>query len=596
MGDACRGAAGAPDFRGAKMLATKTFRFRKSAAVLTAFLLAACGGAENENANEALQQDVAALIVLNADIRTVDPDSPRASALAVSGGRFIAVGRDAEIEALAGPATARIDAGGASVIPGLIDGHVHLTSGLDLVRGVNLYGIADKAEWLRIIAEKDKALPDGAWLLGGRWDNSLSGDPLPTKEELDAVVPDRPVMLRDVDGHSAWVNSKALELAGIDAATPSPADGVIVKDPATGEPTGVLKEGASALVYASEAYRAGAAMDRGERLDALADTLSFASALGLTGAHDMSGLDAFADYEALLEQGRLPLRIWYGFFPSEEEAADFAAIAASRKTYEDNGPRLALGYVKYMIDGVLSTYTAALFEPYADKPDETGLPMMDQAALDDAVARANAAGFPVAVHAIGDKGVDMALNAFAASADKPAQPNRIEHVEMTTDADMPRFTKENVVASMNPHHAVTTFHNYLTERIGPEREENAYAWNAIAKTGAMLVFGSDWPTAPLSPFEQLWAATFRISALGKSPEPWKPENAVSFETALRAYTQGPADAAGWGDEIGSITVGKWADFVILDGALGDPATQDLKDMKVRATYLAGEAVYEPGQD
>ena len=563
--------------------------------MLAAFALAACNAPQGESA-AGPQEDGADLIVVNADIRTVDAENPRASAFAVSDGRFIAVDDAAEIEALAGGATQRIDAGGASVIPGLIDGHTHLTSGLDIVRGVNLYGIADKAEWLRIIAERDRELPEGEWLLGGRWDNSLSGDPLPTKEDLDAVVPDRPVMLRDVDGHSAWVNSKVLELAGIDASTISPADGVIVKDPATGEPTGVLKEGASALVYASEAYRTGAAMDRDQRLDALADTLDFANSLGLTGAHDMSGLGAFADYEALYEEGRLPLRIWYGFFPSDEEAADFGPAASMRKEYERNGPRLALGYVKLMIDGVLSTYTAALFEPYSDRPGETGLPMMDQAALDGAVARANAAGFPVAIHAIGDKGVDMALNAFAASPDKPALPNRIEHIEMVTPEDMPRIAEENVIASMHPHHAVTTFYNYLTDRIGPEREETAYAWNAIAETGATLVFGSDWPTAPLSPFEQLWAATFRVSALGKSPEPWKPENKVSFETALRAYTQGPADAAGWGGEIGSISTGKWADFVILDGAIGDPVTQDLKDMKVRATYLAGEAVYQAPQN
>lgn len=554
-----------------------------------AFMLAAC---EKDGAGAPQAAAYADLIIVNADIRTADPQTSRAQALAVTDGRFSAVGAAADIEALAGPDTQRIDAGGASIIPGLIDGHVHLTSGLDLVRGVNLYGVADKAEWLRMIADLDRKLPEGAWLLGGRWDNSLSGDPLPTKEELDAVVPDRPVLLRDVDGHSAWANSKALELAGIDASTQSPPDGVIVKDPETGEPTGILKEGASALVTGSQAYRTGAAMDDGERRDALADTLRYANSLGLTGAHDMSGLATFDDYVALYEDGRLPLRIWYGLFASDDDIARIGEIAERRGLREDNGPRLDLGYIKTMIDGVLSTYTAVLYEPYADKPGETGLPMMDQETLNTIVAKANGAGFPVAIHAIGDKAVAMSLDAFAASPDKPSLPNRIEHIEMIAEEDLQRFAAEGVLASMHPHHAVTTFHNYLTDRIGAEREDYAYAWNALAGAGATLVFGSDWPTAPLSPFEQLWSATFRISALGKNPDPWKPENAVSFDAALFAYTQAPADAAGWGAEVGSIAQGKWADFVILDAPLGDPVTQDLKTMTVRATYLAGEPVYQ----
>lgn len=554
--------------------------------------LAACSQQPETASQAPAPETFADLIIVNADIHTVDPDQPRANALAVKNGAFAAVGDDGFVGEMTGPDTTVVDAGGATIIPGLIDGHVHLTSGINLVCGVNLYGIADRAEWLRMIAERDRELPEGAWILGGRWDHTLADDPLPTKEELDAVAPDRPILLSDVDGHSTWANSRALELAGIDAATASPSNGVIVKDPDTGEPTGILKEGASSLVYNSAAYQEGTAMNPEERLEALADTLRFANSLGLTGAHEMAGLATFDNYVALAESRRLPMRIWYGFYPNEEELAGLSEIGASRQDYADQGPRLSLGYIKYSIDGVLSTHTAALFEPYADKPDDTGLPMMGQDAINERVAKANAAGFPVAIHAIGDRGVRMALDAFAASPDKPALPNRVEHIEMIKAEDMARFRNENVIASMNPHHAVTTFHNYLTERIGEEREETAYAWNAIAEAGASLVFGSDWATAPLSPFEQLWSATFRISALGENPAPWKPENAVSFDAALHAYTQAAADASGWGGQIGSITPGKWADFVILDATLGEPVTQDLKSVKVRATYLAGEPVYQ----
>lgn len=578
-----------------------------AAAALFAWAAAACApDAPGEAETEQAGVEYADLIVWNADIRTVDADRPRAGAFAVINGKFAAIGDRLAVEVLAGPDTEIIDAGGATVLPGLIDGHVHLFSGLSLIRGVDLTGVADREEWLRRIAARDAELPPGRWIIGGRWDHTLAGDPLPTRQELDAVAPDRPVFLSDIDGHASWVNSLALALAGVDADTPDPEGGEILRDAETGEPSGVLLERARALVFESDAYAAGTELSDDEARAILADTLRYANSLGLTGAHEMGGFDRLYDYRALLEDNKLTMRIWYGAAETNTSWSHFEDLGARGEVVENSpaavaarmqrGPMLQLGYVKTVADGVLSTHTAVLTEPYADRPERKGLPILSADELNEVVVAANGAGFPVAVHAIGDGGVRMALNAFAQSPAKPELKNRIEHIEILHPDDLRRFADEGVVASMQPHHAVTTFHNYLTERVGVEREGLAYAWNALLESGADLVLGSDWGTAPLSPFAQLWAAVFRVSALGREPGAWRPENALSFDDALYAYTQAPADAAGWGEEIGSIAPGKWADFVIVDRALGDPVTQDLRNARAQATFIAGRRVYDRDAD
>jgi predicted amidohydrolase YtcJ len=483
---------------------------------------------------------------------------------------------------------------GATVLPGLIDGHVHLGSGYSLMRGVNLYGIADKKQWFDMIAAKAAELPPGSWIVGGRWDHTLSpGAELPTKEELDAVAPDHPVALGDVDGHSTWVNSLALELAGVDASTPAPQGGEIVHDPQTGEPTGILLESAGGLVRSKVPP-----LSDEERLETLKKTLAFARSLGLTGSHDMSG--PVEDYAVLAERGELAFRIWFGAYTeSPEEAAELAerrdsiasrmAAAAPAGKF---GPMLQLGYAKIGLDGVLSTRTALLLEPYADSPGETGLPNLSQQELDALVAAGNSHGFPVAIHAIGDLAVRMSLDAFEASPVKPPLPNRIEHIEVIDPEDVGRFAQLGVLASMNPHHCITGIDKYNTARVGKERAEWMFAWNKLQRAGATLVFGTDWATAPLNPLEQFYAAVLREKPGGGPAGGWQPESKVSFQDALFAYTQAPADAAGWGDQIGSITPGKWADFVVLDATLPDPLDRSILERRVRSTYIGGRPAYE----
>jgi predicted amidohydrolase YtcJ len=551
-------------------------------ALLLCLLVSGCGASEPP----------ADLIVRGADVRTA-ADSARANAFAVRDGRFVAVGDDRDVEPFRGPDTLVIEGGGRSVLPGLIDAHVHFGSGIPLLRGVNLYGIPSREEWLRRVAERAAELPEGTWILGGRWDHTLvEGGLLPTRTDLDAVAPRHPVALADVDGHSTWANSLALELAGITADTPDPEGGRILHDD-SGEPTGILLE-AGWLVT-----RHVPELEPAERLDALHDTLRFATSVGITTAHDMASASRLDDYVTLLEQDRLPLRIWFGTYGGPEDVDYLAArreqvaAAVADLTTPQQGLRLQHGYVKLGIDGVLSTRTAALLEPYADDRTTSGLPTLEQEALDELVAAYNEAGFPVAIHAIGDRGVRMSLDAFERSQARhtPPLPNRIEHDEVVSPDDAGRFAELGVVASMTPHHCISGIDKYNTARLGLERAAWSFPWGRLRDRGATLVFGSDWATAPLAPLEHLYAATLREKPGGGPPGGWHPDNRLTWEEALRAYTIGPARIIGRGDEIGSIEVGKLADFVLLNAPVPDPVDRSLLELTVAETWIGGERVY-----
>ncbi len=538
------------------------------------------------------------LVVVNGDVYTSDPALSRATGFAVKDGKFVKVGSDGEVRALVGPATKIVDAGGDTVVPGFIDGHTHFMMGSDMVTGVDLSYIVDKAVWLQKIKERSDQLPPGEWLVGGGWDHTLSDGVLPTKEELDSVVPNRPVFLHDIDGHTSWANSLALRMAGITADTPVPPGGEIVLDPKTGEPTGILKEGASERIT----QQPGLQRTPERRLEALRQTIAFANSLGLTGAHEMAGRETLLDYLTLAEKGELNMRVWYGQFTDSPDAIPQAAAdrtlvdqrLAALPVSATKGPTLKFGYIKTIIDGVLSTRTAVMEHDYSDMPGWKGEPFRTQAELESMILAANNADFPVSVHAIGDGGVSTTLNAFANAGKRlpGGFPNRLEHIEVITSADLMRFKSLGLVASMQPNHAVGTIGKYITERIGPEREPRAYVWQEMLANDVPLVFGSDWSTSPLSPLSQINDAVFRESPFGLGNGPWYPENAVTFEQALTAYTQAGANATPWAQEVGSITAGKWADFVILDDKLPTPLDRSIRQRHVRATYLAGRSVFE----
>lgn len=537
------------------------------------------------------------LIVINADIRTVEPAKPRATALAVRDGKFVAVGNESMIDELRGKNTQVVDAHGNTVTPGFTDAHTHFIVGTDLIRGVDLYNIGDRNQWARLIAEKDKSLPAGEWLVGGRWDVTLTdSQELPTRQELDKIVADRPVVLTDADFHSIWVNSKAMELAGITADTPDPAGGEIVRDK-NGQPTGVFKENAIDLIYLSKKF----VSEQPSKAQAMRNVFKHFNSLGITSAHDMwsGGLDV---YQQILKEGPFPMRVWFGLMANTEESKSgpqqFKAYAQQKNKVDQfsqekekewqQGPQFRFGYIKYFVDGVLSTYTASLHEPYADRHDHfAGQTIFKQDRINTLVKNAHDAGFPVAIHAIGDKAVDMALDAFAVS---PAgKPDRIEHIEVIRKESIPRFAELGVYASMQPNHAIHG--SYIPARLGEPRLERSYAWQSLLTNGAKVVFGSDWPTALEVPLHQIGDAVLRERD-GKS---WHGENAMSFDEALYAYTQGPANIAGWANETGSITVGKWADFVVIDGKVAEPINKDIRDWKVSQTWFAGKKVYDKSE-
>lgn len=549
-------------------------------------------------ANVSVSLAAADIIVVNGDVRTVDPDAPRVEAFAIENKRFTAVGSNEDIRALADDDTRIIDAVGRTVTPGLIDSHSHVDGNAPVVAGVDLAYVVDKEEWLRLIKEADERLEEGEWLTGGYWDHTLSDGEYPTRQMLDSVVPDRPIFLSHIDGHYGWVNSKALEMNGVTADTPVPAGGEILLDPESGEPTGILLEGAMRVVRDHIPARSDA-----KRREGLAQMQQYANSFGITGLHQMRGLD---DYLHIVENGDPTIRVWYGHFGLSmnpdtwdqtldsvlEITGDTNRRVKSSNKESDTGPLLQAGFVKLINDGVLSAHTAVLMEDYHDRPNWRGEYITKPEDLAELVRRTTEKGMPVAIHSIGDAAVSAALDAIEASKDNAVPvPNRIEHIEILHPDDVPRFKELGVVASMQPNHCTNAI-GYVPTRVGEARENRAYVWQSMLDGGAHLVFGADYPTSPLSPLTQISDAVFRESPFGfNDGKSWHPEESVKFDDALYAYTQAGADITPWKDEIGSITVGKWADFVVFSGTVPEPMNQSFKSLVVDHTYFAGREVY-----
>ena len=533
------------------------------------------------------------LIVMNADIRTADPIRMRASAFAIEAGKFIAVGTNEEISKLIEPNTRVLDAEGKSVLPGFIDSHTHLSSGAKIVTGINLTGIREKSVWLDMIKKRVKTMEPGEWLLGGRWDHTFENKGLPTRWELDNVSPNNPVALSDIDGHSMWVNSLAIEKANLKADSEVPMGGQILLDE-SGVPNGILLEGAMEIIWDAPTYIRDSDLAR-EKIE---QVLDYANSFGITSVHDMSSRGELDKYKDLALNKKLYVRVFWGqhskFSQEADSTNDQNEIKQLLKQYkvhdQDYGPMIEYGFIKYVIDGVLSTHTAALIDPYSDRPEIIGEPFYIQGEINRLVKRANALGMPVAIHAIGDRGVKMALNAFEHSGNT-SLANRIEHIEIIEPQDVERFKRLGVTASMQPNHGTGVIGKYITARVGIEREKFTYVWNDFLKSKVRLALSSDFATSPFSPLVQLADAVFRESPTGLYDGSWYPEQALSFEDALYAYTQVGADLAGWGDQIGSISVGKYADFVILDQTLSNPVGRELKATTVAKTYFAGQLVF-----
>jgi predicted amidohydrolase YtcJ len=536
------------------------------------------------------------LLLTGGRVWTADTERPWAEAIAIGDGRILYVGNAAGAARHRGPKTQTVALGGRLVVPGFDDSHIHLMSGalslerVDLIEDQTLAGVQAR---VRAFAA---AHPGSPWVLGRGWLYGSFPGGLPTKQQLDAAVADRPAYMECYDGHSGWANSKALALAGITRDTKDPVGGAIVRDPATGEPTGALKEAATALVE-SKIPLPGAE----ERYQLLLRALRLLNSQGITSVQDAGYTPAQLDadlplLERALREDQLTVRITAAvqMGPGKVDGPISRAVALAKV---HTGPRLRFGSVKGFVDGVIEAHTAAMLEPYSDDPSQgTGKPNWEPAALDAAVTAADRAGLQVYLHAIGDRGVRMALDAHEAALranGRPDRRGRIEHIETISPADYPRFRALGVIASMQPLHANPDQNNVdvWSRNIGPERASRGFSWRNIEKAGGRLAFGSDWPVVTSAVTRGLYCAVARKTKEGAPPGGWLPELAVSLESALRHYTIDGAYASFEEAEKGSIAAGKRADLVVLSEDLFRQPPEAILKAKVLLTVMDGRAVH-----
>ena len=533
-------------------------------------------------------------ILIHGKVYTGNTTQPWAQAVAIRGEKIVAVGDDAKIEKLHGPTTKIIDAGGKLILPGFVDCHIHFMEGSISLGQANLEGAKNPADIQRILREYAKKHPGDGWILGGGWNYAMFGrENLPNKKYLDELFPNRPAFLVGYDGHTSWANSKALALANINKETPNPANGAIVRDPKTGEATGALKESAGSLVGQLVPKPT-----RAEKLAALRAGLRWANENGLTRVHSAGGdFEEFALYDELRRNGELTLRMYIAYFlnPPELRPKDLAAIEDARKKY--TGDWLSGGVVKMMIDGVVESHTAAMLEPYSDDPSIKGKLFWDPDKYKAAVAELDKRGLQLFTHAIGDYAVRTALDAYenaeTVNHTQDRRP-RIEHIETITAADIPRFGRLGVIASMQPLHA---YPDEDTLRVwagnnGPDRASRAWVWNSISKAGGRLAFGSDWNVVTLNPWEGLQMAVTRQTTEGTPAGGWLPQERITLAQAVEAYTLGAAYAGRREKTEGSIEPGKLADLVIVSQNIFEIDPHTIAKTKVVKTIVGGRVVYQ----
>jgi predicted amidohydrolase YtcJ len=558
-------------------------------------LLAAVPGANRPVfAQQSARVAPADILIVHAKVYTLDPQKPWAQAIAIRRGKIQAVGRDEEVERYRGIGTKRIDAGGKLVLPGFTDCHIHFLDGSLNLGRADLEGAKDPAEIqerLRAYAAKH---PDDAWILGHGWNYAMFGQEiLPHKKYLDALFPERPVFLDGYDGHTYWANSKAMFLAGIGKETPNPPNGEIVHDPQTGEPTGALKESAGELVE-----KVIPKPDRVAKLRALRSGLKWANQNGLTRVHsagqDFPELDLF---DELRQEKQLSVRFYIAYFqdPPELRKQDIEVMEAARKKYHDEW--IDVGVVKFMLDGVVESHTAAFLEPYSDDPSANGPLFWDPAKYQSAVAEMDKRGFQIFTHAIGDKAIRTAFDAYEFTEKKNHDKNRrprIEHIEDINSADIPRFGGLGVIASMQPLHSYPDNDtlDVWARNVGPERASRAWVWKSISEAGGRLAFGSDWPVVTLNPWQGIQTAVTRQTVEGTPKEGFVPSQRLSVAQAVEGYTLGAAYAGRREKTEGSLMVDKVADVIIVDRNIFEIDPHSISDTKVVITIVGGKIVYE----
>ena len=532
----------------------------------------------------ALGQSVAAdIVIVNANIRTMDAKRTVARSMAVLNGTIIAVGSDSDAKKLIGSNTRVIDAKGRLVLPGFNDAHVHfIGTGAQLSR-INLRDAKTPEEFVQRIKEFAAKLPKGRWITGGRWDHeNWTPADLPTAAMIDAATPNNPVFINRLDGHMGLANSLAMGLAGVDRSTADPVGGLIVRD-AAGNATGIFKDTAEDIV---EKVIPAPGFD--ELLEYTEAASRHAASLGVTSVQDMGGAEV-AVFQEALRKGKLKTRL-YGCTPIDDykrwEKADVRAAFGS--------PMMRVGCVKGYADGSLGSRTAWMFEPYADDPKTSGIPR-DIKRLTKDITAADEAGLQIMVHAIGDRANAAILDAYEAAAaanDARDRRDRIEHSQHLRPVDIARFGRLKVVASMQPIH-LSDDGRWAGKRLAEKRlKDGAYVFRTLLDTGAVLAFGSDSPVASINPLEGIYSAVTRRTNDDKNPNGWIPEQKITVDEAVRAFTYGSAYAEFQENLKGTLEVGKLADFVIISDDIFTIDPVQIRDAKVLMTVVDGKVVYE----
>ncbi|MFB0516304.1 MAG: amidohydrolase [Candidatus Neomarinimicrobiota bacterium] len=523
------------------------------------------------------------VIYLNGSIWTGVAGAIRAEALAVQDEEIMAVGSITEINSLQGPQTKVVDLQGGFVVPGLIDNHTHFISGGQQLASVDLRDASSREEFIRRLGEFAGKLPDGRWITGGDWDHEAWGGELPQRDWIDAVTREVPVFVSRLDGHMALANSKALELAGITPETLDPEGGMIVRDRATGRPTGILKDEAMGLVYAVIPE-----VTEQERDEALVRAMNHAVLHGVTQIYDMGSWRDLETYRRAAQTNSLKLRV-YSFVP----ISTWSQLKQYREEHGRGDAWHRWGGLKGFVDGSLGSTTAWFYKPYDDAPGTSGLMVTDTSKLRAWISAGDAAGFQIAVHAIGDRANDWILNTYAsiAAANGPRDRRfRIEHAQHLTVAAIARFHRQGVIPAMQPYHAIDDG-RWAEKRIGPDRIKTTYAFRSLLDAGAPLCFGSDWTVAPLSPLEGIYAAVTRRTIDGLNPEGWVPEQKITVEQALRCYTINAAYAGFFETQTGTLEPGKLADFVVLSEDLFAIDPVDIPQVQVLMTVVGSKVQY-----
>jgi len=527
------------------------------------------------------------LIVTNARVYTADDARPLVEAFAVRDGRIAFVGSQREAAVLRGPNTRVVDAGGRTVIPGMVDAHAHFSGLAQTLRSVDLTGTNSLAEVIARVVAKSTSVPKGTWITGRGWDqNDWGVTDFPTHEALTAALPDHPVLLERVDGHAMYANMAAMKVAGVTAASKAPVGGQIIKD-ANGNPTGVFVDNASNVL--EEKVPAPTAA---EYKSALKEAIALMHRWGLTGMHDAGASRTAIDtYEELAKAKELNLRL-YVMISDDKAALDHYFAKGPQSALYDG--QLWVRAVKLYADGAMGSRGAALLEPYSDDPNNSGLLKSTQEHIRDVAERGLKAGFQINSHAIGDRGNRVVLDAYEqALKTVPSVDHRfrVEHAQILHYDDIPRFAQLGVIPSMQASHQTSDMY-WIGKRLGPTRLYGAYAWQSLLQTGVVIPNGSDFPVEQVNPLISFHAAIARQDARDWPAGGWFPEQKMSREEALRSMTIWPAYAGFQETSMGSITAGKFADFVILDTDIMRVPAEMVMKTRVLSTWVGGRAVFE----